>query len=272
MNELITSNQALPDNLPDLSRFVLIGREKLNAVRAEIRAIEKVGLAQEVHQQKLQEAQEIAEAVLDAEVQIGKLTAEIPKASGGDRKSKDFKIRNDAEFEKSKSEALKQAGIKQDTAERFERLAKYPEAVKKAKEEARQEGRVVTRQDALDEIHDMVCGKNKSPQQRQKEFIESIRQEREDFKEKKENGVVSFADIKKDKENAEILANNFCLRCLRTGNDINGIWIQIQAGEIDLRQELKAMPAEDIREIKSHFEHIRSILLNLLTEVDDAKA
>ena len=80
MNELSTTTKQLPDNLPDLSKFVLIGREKLNAVRAEIRAIEKVGLAQEVHQQKLHEAQEIAEAVLDAEMRIGELTAKIPKA------------------------------------------------------------------------------------------------------------------------------------------------------------------------------------------------
>lgn len=80
MNELTTQNIQLPDTLEDLSKFVLVGREKLNAVRAEIRAIEKVGLAKEVHEQKLLEAQEIAEAVLDAEVKVGELTARIPKA------------------------------------------------------------------------------------------------------------------------------------------------------------------------------------------------
>jgi len=112
-------------------------------------AVQKISMMQSAtvriaQNPKLQEAQEIAEAVLDAEVQIGKLTAAIPKASGGDRKSKDFKIRNGAEFEKSKFEALKEAGINQDTSERFERIAKYPEAVEKAKEEARQEGRHFT--------------------------------------------------------------------------------------------------------------------------------
>jgi len=98
VNELSQQNKQLPDNLPDLSRFVLIGREKLNAVRAEIRAIKKVGLAQEVHQQKLQEAQEIAEAVLDAEVQIGKLTAAIPKATPNNNPF--HEIRNGAELVK----------------------------------------------------------------------------------------------------------------------------------------------------------------------------
>jgi len=39
MNELIVQNSNLPDKVNDLSRFVLIGNEKLNSVRAEIRAI-----------------------------------------------------------------------------------------------------------------------------------------------------------------------------------------------------------------------------------------
>jgi len=82
-NELTAVNSNLPSTMEDLSRFVLIGREKLNAVRAEIRAIEKVGLAQEVREQKLKEAQDISEAVLDAEVRIGELMNQVPKATKG---------------------------------------------------------------------------------------------------------------------------------------------------------------------------------------------
>ena len=57
----------LPDKIEDLSKFILVGREKLNSVRAEIRAINKLKLAQEVREQKRMEAKMIAEAVLDAE-------------------------------------------------------------------------------------------------------------------------------------------------------------------------------------------------------------
>lgn len=57
MNEVIAQSRQLPDNIEDLARFVLIGREKLTAVRAEIRAIKAVELAAEVHEQKLEEAQ-----------------------------------------------------------------------------------------------------------------------------------------------------------------------------------------------------------------------
>ena len=80
MNEVVERRSDLPAKLDELSKFVLIGREKLIAVRAEIRAIDKVGLATEVRQQKLREAQDISEAVLDAEVRIGELMRQVPKA------------------------------------------------------------------------------------------------------------------------------------------------------------------------------------------------
>ena len=70
----------LPATLEDLNKFVLVGREKLIAVKAEIRAIEKVGLAKAVREQKLQEGQALSEALLDAEVRIGQLMREIPKS------------------------------------------------------------------------------------------------------------------------------------------------------------------------------------------------
>lgn len=143
MNEVVTSAANLPANIEDLSKFVLVGREKLTAVRAEIRAIQKVGLAKEVHEQKLREAQDIADAVLDAEVRIGELTRAMPKASG--RRSDLEPNRNGAERLTTKTERLAEIGIKPDTANRYESLAAHPEAVEKAKAEARVEGRIVTR-------------------------------------------------------------------------------------------------------------------------------
>ena len=88
MNELAVSDQNnLPASFEDLTKFVLIGREKLVAVRAEIRAIKKVGLAEAVRRQKLNEAQAISEAVLDAEVRIGELMRALPKATSNNNLS-----------------------------------------------------------------------------------------------------------------------------------------------------------------------------------------
>lgn len=266
MNDIVLHSAQLPDNLPDLSKFALIGREKLNAVRAEIRAIEKVGLAQEVHQQKLQEAQEIAEAVLDAEVQIGKLTAEIPKASA-DRGNqytggKSAPLRNS----QTKSEALKEIGIKQDTAERFERIAKYPEAVEKAKEEARQEGRIVTRKNVLDEIHNQVCGKSRSPRQIHKDYIESVKREREEFQEKKDAGVVSVRDVAKDRENAETIAHELWSRLIKVGKPISEIYMEMSEQEIDIKEMAKILTNSEMESLKSRI-RIWILRLNQILEV-----
>ena len=116
MNELTTAEKQLPDNLEDLAEFTLIGREKLNAVRAEIRAIEKVGLAKEVHEQKLAEAQDIAEAVLDAEVKIGELTKKMDTAQG---QRNDLQLREDG-LHKSKADQLREIGISEKQKQDYE--------------------------------------------------------------------------------------------------------------------------------------------------------
>ena len=153
MYEVTERQTQLPDNITDLSKFVLVGREKLNAVRAEIRAINKVGLAQEVYQQKLSEAQDIADAVLDAEVRMGQLTAMIPKASH-DRGNQytGGKVTTVEHSQKPKEEQLTDIGLTRQQANRFETLAKHPEAVEQAKAKAREEGTIVTRQDVFQEI------------------------------------------------------------------------------------------------------------------------
>lgn len=146
MNDIVNRTENLPATLPELSKFVLVGREKLNAVRAEIRAINKVGLAQEVHEQKLREAQDIADAVLDAEVRIGELTARMQKAQGFASS-----ICNSGETN-TKEEQLAEIGLTRQQANRFETLAAHPEFVEQAKAEAREEGRIITRESVLREI------------------------------------------------------------------------------------------------------------------------
>lgn len=154
MEELIVSREGkLPATLDDLSKFVLIGREKLVAVRAEIRAIEKVGLAQEVRKQKLKEAQDIADTVLDAEVRIGELMREVPKASGGDRRSEDFKKDTAVHFE-TKADVIEKAGFTPKQVQRFETLAAHPEIVEQAKVEARDNDDIVSRSLVLNKIRE----------------------------------------------------------------------------------------------------------------------
>ena len=141
MNELTVSNNNLPSNIEDLSKFVLVGREKLVAVRAAIRAIDKVGVAQEVRKQKLKEGQEIGEAVLDAEVRIGELMRDVPKAKN------QYALPTDGQ---SKTDVFENMGFTHSQVQRFETLAAHPEIVAQAKAEARENDTIVTRADVLE--------------------------------------------------------------------------------------------------------------------------
>lgn len=163
MNELSVLQNKLPDNIEDLSKFVLIGRDKLQAVKAEISAIQKLGLAKEVYEQKKSEAQEIAETVTLAEMRTGELLKQIPKATKGqgvNQYSKDVaEIDTDVEFSKQqeeppkpKAEVIKDLGFTQKQAERMQTLAENPEIVKQAIQEARNNDDIVSRSFVLGKI------------------------------------------------------------------------------------------------------------------------
>lgn len=81
------------------------------------------------------EAQEISEAVLDAEVRIGELMAKVPKASGGDHGNQYTGGKNDSgvHFASTKAEVIEQAGFTPKQVQRFETLAAHPEIVEQAK-------------------------------------------------------------------------------------------------------------------------------------------
>ena len=157
MPNITAYQENLPDNLKDLSAFVLVGREKLTAVRAEIRAIEKLELAEEVRQQKREEARMLGEALLDAEVRIGELTKRIPKGSGRPQKILDTAVQNferDVETEilpsQTKEQILADMGFGKRQVNRYEQLADNKDLVEQVKAEARETGEIPTRGKVLD--------------------------------------------------------------------------------------------------------------------------
>ena len=145
---LTTQNTQLPATMDDLAKFVLIGRDRMAAVRAEIMAINRLGLAQEVREQKLAEAQQISEVVLDAEVKLGQLMREIPRQPPEQRFLSDFGVAQ----VKPKKETLSELGFSPKQAERLETLAKHPEIVAQAKAEAREQDDIVSRSFVLEKI------------------------------------------------------------------------------------------------------------------------
>jgi len=156
MNGLVIQNENLPVKIEDLSRFVLIGREKYNSVRAEIRVIDKLKLAEEVRNQKRNEAQMLSEVLLDAEVRLGELFNKIPKVQG---KRTDLELTDiDVGKLKSKKDTVSDLGFSEKQGERLEILANNADIVEYVKAEARKKGEFPTRARVLE----LVANRNKA--------------------------------------------------------------------------------------------------------------
>ncbi|SKB00035.1 hypothetical protein SAMN05443428_1412 [Caloramator quimbayensis] len=213
MSDVVIRETNLPDNIEDLSKFILIGREKLTAVRAEIRAIDKVQLAQEVRNQKKEEALMLSEALLDAEVKLGELLKQIPKAPGTrtDLKPIDTAVER-LNNQKPKHEVIKDLGFNQKQAERFETLANNKDLVEQVKAEARANDDIPTRTRVLE-----LAKQRKIEQQRQQE--EQERREREEYYRHLEfcekvgkqflDAVLAVLMLKTDTEHLEALLESF---------------------------------------------------------------
>ena len=101
----------------------------------------------------MREAQDISEAVLDAEVRIGQLLSGTQKTSGGDHGNQYTCGKSDSAvtFGKTKIDTLREAGFKGDNdnmkkmVSRFQTLAAHPEIVEQAKAEARENDDIVSR-------------------------------------------------------------------------------------------------------------------------------
>lgn len=140
--ELVVSTSQVPAKIEELVAFVKVGREKLKAVRAEISAFDKMGLENEKRQQVVEQARELSEKLLDAEVSLGEIFATLPVAPG---KRTDLESPDDTAVQKSKKDILKDAGFSVKTAQRFEMLAAHPDIVAQMKAEARDKGVAVNR-------------------------------------------------------------------------------------------------------------------------------
>lgn len=165
---IIIQNQNLPDKIEDLAKFVLVGREKLVSVRAEIRAINKLELAEEVREQKREEAQMLAEALIDAEVRIGDLLKQIPKAKNQYDKCSSQQCEKQKE---TKQEVITRLGFNKDQANRFETMASNKDIVEQVKAEARENEDIPTRTRVLQLV------KEKTKEERDTEYL------KEQFKE-----------------------------------------------------------------------------------------
>lgn len=174
-------NYTVPFTIQEVARFALIGRDKLQSVKAEISAIKKLNFAKEVYEQKLQEAQAISEMITLSEVQIGVLLKQIPKATpqnnpSGKSKSDtqnepdsdlgDNNKENNINQIKPKSEVIKELGFSQKQSENLQKMAEYPDIINEVIENSRKTNTIITRASILKKI---------------KQFQKAEEEEEEDF-------------------------------------------------------------------------------------------
>ena len=163
--QIIRRKSLLPVKLEDLTRFVLIGREKLVAVKAAIRAIDKIGIAKDVRNQKLEEGQMLGGALLDAESKIGELIKPLTEhqeaASGAGRRSLP-------------------EGISRTLSHQCQQLAEHPDIIEQVKAEAVENEDIPTRSEVLRKIKEgkreeyrrTIINKGKSVPESEKWHIE----------------------------------------------------------------------------------------------------
>lgn len=88
----------------------------------------------------------------------------------------------------------------------------------------------------------------KTPQQRNKEFLEETRQAHEDFQSSK---TVSINDIQADRTNRQIIAIDLCNRLMRMGKCIDDVMIDMEEGVIDLKEMSKSLTPESIKSLRT---------------------
>lgn len=198
---IIIQSQNLPNKIEDLAKFVLVGREKLVSVRAEIRAINKLELAEEVREQKREEAQMLAEALIDAEVRIGDLLKQIPKAKNQYDKCNSQQCEGQKE---TKQEVITRLGFNKDQANRFETLASNKDIVEQVKAEARENEDIPTRSRVLQLV------KEKSKEERDNEYLQAQFKEIERIKGteiRMQEAIFKILTVEINEENVQIWIN-----------------------------------------------------------------
>lgn len=206
MNELAAYQRSdLPAKPADLAKFMIVAQEKVKAVKAEIRAIKKLNLAKEVYAQKMEEQRRLQEVILLSYQRMGEITREMPKASGGDRRSENFKIPAKGNFERPKSQAVQDLGFSTSQVGRMEQMAAHPDIVDEVISES-QAGQIeATQGEVLRRIKERKNIINLS-EARQERFGQDMAQIDEDYEVVKEFHRAIYSPLKLPVSNSEVVS------------------------------------------------------------------
>ena len=158
MEELSIINEKLPDNPETLAQYDKWLSARQPVYRRLLKDIKDWKTASEEEKRILSRAQDEAEYLIDVRAKIGEMMKDIPKAShdrGNQYTGGKKTFMSDSQ---TKTETITAAGFTPKQAQRYETIAKHPEIVEKAKQQARENHDVVTQTAVLNAIKE-----NKQP-------------------------------------------------------------------------------------------------------------
>jgi len=146
--EVIIRTGNLPTTIEGLTEFILIGKELLNAHKAKIRAIEKVGIAKAAREAALSDTQDLAEILLEAEGKLGEILDKNLNHKGG-RPKKNPSPKKGFFPDGTR---LPDIGITWKHSHIAQKISKNPDVVEEVKVEAREKGKIATSQEVYKRI------------------------------------------------------------------------------------------------------------------------
>ena len=201
MNDLtIYQSGQLPDTPEDLATWDRFLSARLPAYRKLLHNVKSWDEATEEERRILRRAQEETENLIDIRVKLGELYKAIPEEKTGRPKESN---RNGAETFTSKQVFKEKAGLSDDQAERYQKLANNPEAVELAKEDAKKNNDVVSQQKIM-----KIIAAQTPPTPKPADKSKEAKERHREYEQKKSEGVVSIQDAMQDREDKQTIAKD----------------------------------------------------------------
>ncbi len=199
-------------------------------------------------------------------VDIGKEIQKIDKASGGDRRSENFKNDVDDKFEKTKNEKIHEMGFTDRQARDFQTMAKYPQSVKRAIEDARKHDRIVTRQDVF---NDIANTEYPTRRQREEQELREAKKRAENFENSK---MVTIGEAKQNKDDNKLIFEEFSETVHKATMAI--LHMAIKLDEKTVTKAVKATSNEELKKVLNDLQEDYKTILKVqrkIAEVIDEK-
>lgn len=209
--------------------------------------------ATEEEKRILKRAQEEAENLIDVRVKIGELYSAIPDEKTGRPEKSECNV---AHTLTEKQQFKQQSGLSDDQAKRYAKLASHPEAVEVAKADARENNDVVSQQKVMRIIAANASSPQKTPSLGQQAW--EAKKRRQEFEEKRQEGVISMDDARNDLEDKKIISREIYAELQRI--TVKTHWLAALNKSKDFKDMLDVITQDQKERMTEYLETIIPIL------------